>query len=92
MFNFGYKSEAISHAVAGCAITGYAKAGKDYVTNWPAYTACSDIRPVTYKCALAGVAITGYAHAGWDICACTRHSWLEQDQTQQLMPINRCEE
>ena len=90
VLNWNVREHALARAVAGCAIAGYAKAGVGYVTEWPASTECSDIQPVTMKCAIAGYAIAGYAVAGWRLCACTEDFWLEQDQSNFDMPLNEC--
>lgn len=92
MLDFRIEDRARARAVVGCAIVGYAKVGTGYVTEWPASTECSDIQPVTKKCAVVGEAIVGYAVVGWRLCACTKDFWLQQDQSNFDMPLNECEE
>lgn len=92
MLEFKFKEIALARAVVGCAVVGYAKVGTGYVTEWPAKTECSDIQPVTKKCAIVGEAIVGYAHVGWRLCACTEDQWLQQDTSNFDMPLNECEE
>ena len=92
VFKFGAKDQVLARAVAGCAIAGYAKAGTRMITSWDALTECSDVQPVTMKCARAGIAISGYAHAGWQICACSTTQWAEQNRYNITMPHNECED
>ena len=91
-FDNQVKAHVLSTAISGCAVAGYAKAGTDLIEDWPPGGPCTDVQPVTMKCARAGIAIAGYAHAGWNICACSETRWITQEQTNISMPLNQCDD